>query len=131
MLVGGAHDDEFGDSRLRRTWKLRYHLLNLRWSTEKRVSAVQSETKLVIRRLVHHSWYGPAVERPWAGTSWKGTAGQGPAIRSRQALDRQDFPMSISIDRPPGRIDGNKQCFHNQYMHTCLLRATLWKYSPS
>jgi hypothetical protein len=40
----------------------------------------------------------PAGERPSrAGTSWKGSAGQGPAIRTRQALDRQYFPMSISI----------------------------------
>jgi hypothetical protein len=37
---------------------------------------------VVIRRLVHHSW---------AGTSWKGSAGQGPAIRTRQVLDRKDF----------------------------------------
>src|SRR5437763_212720 len=35
---------------------------------------------VAIRRLVHHSWYGPAGERPsWAGTSWTGTAGQGQA----------------------------------------------------
>jgi hypothetical protein len=35
---------------------------------------------VAIRRLVHHSWYGPVGERlSWAGTSWRGTAGQGPA----------------------------------------------------
>src|ERR1700739_97311 len=62
----------------------------------------------------------------WTGTSWTGagTAGQGPAIRTRQVLDRQGFPMCISICSSPGRIGSNKQCFHNQYMHTCLLRAT-------
>jgi hypothetical protein len=28
-----------------------------------------------------HSWYRPASERPnWVGSSWKGSAGQGPAI---------------------------------------------------
>jgi hypothetical protein len=36
---------------------------------------------VVIRRLVHDSWYGLAGERPgWAGTNWKGSAGQGLAI---------------------------------------------------
>src|ERR1700743_458938 len=62
----------------------------------------------------------------WTRTSWRGagTAGQGPAIRTRQVLDRQGFPMCISICSSPVRIDSNKQCFHNQYMHTCLLRAT-------
>jgi hypothetical protein len=51
-----------------------------------------SRVSVVIRRFVHHSWYGPAGERPsQAGTSWKGSAGQGPAIRTRQALDRKDF----------------------------------------
>src|SRR2546423_3718677 len=70
------------------------------------------------------------LERPsWAGTSWTGTAGQGPAIRTRQALDRQGFLMCISICSSPSRIDSNKQCFHNQYMHTCLLRATIWRYT--
>ena len=61
----------------------------------------------------------------WEGTSWKGTAGQGPAIRKRQVLDPQDFPMCICICPSPGRIGSNKQCFHNQYMHTCLLRAKI------
>jgi len=60
----------------------------------------------------------------WAGTSWEDTAEQGPAIRTRQALDRQGFPMCICILPSPGRIGSNKQCFRNQYMHTCLLRAT-------
>jgi hypothetical protein len=47
---------------------------------------------VVIRRLVHHSWYGPARERPsWTGTNWKGSAGQGPAIRAGRALVRQEF----------------------------------------
>jgi hypothetical protein len=47
---------------------------------------------VVIRRLVHYSWHGPAGERPrWAGTNWKGSAGEGPAIRTRQALDRKGF----------------------------------------
>ena len=36
---------------------------------------------VAIRKLVHYSWYGPAGERPsWAGTNWKGLAGQGSAI---------------------------------------------------
>ena len=63
---------------------------------------------VAIRRLVHVSWYGPAGERlSWAGASWKGIAGQGPAgeaqldrdqlYRTKQALDRQGFLMSISI----------------------------------
>jgi hypothetical protein len=57
---------------------------------------------VVIRRLVHHSWYVPAGERPSpAGTGWKGSAGRGPAIRTRQALDRRYFPTSISISSLP------------------------------
>jgi hypothetical protein len=66
---------------------------------------------VAIRRFIHHSWYEPA--------------GQGPAIRTRQVLDRQGFLMSITICSSPGRIGSNKQCFHNQFMHTCLLRATV------
>src|SRR5580698_108912 len=47
---------------------------------------------VAIRRFVYHSWYEPAGERPrWAGTNWKGSAGQGPAIRTRPALDRKGF----------------------------------------
>jgi hypothetical protein len=47
---------------------------------------------VVIRGLVHHSWYVPAEGRPsWAGTSWKGSAGQGPAIRTRRAFAREEF----------------------------------------
>jgi hypothetical protein len=70
--------------------------------------------------------YARTFVRPsWTGTSWKGRAGQGPAIRTRQVLDRQGFPMCICIYPSPGRIGSNKQCFHNQYIHTCLLRATL------
>src|SRR5580700_4283524 len=80
---------------------------------------------VVIRKLVHHSWYGPARERPSrAGTSWKGSAGQGPAIRTRQALDRKDFLCLQVSTRYPGRIDSNKQYFHHHFMYTCLLRAT-------
>ena len=49
-------------------------------------------TSVAIRRFVYHSWYEPAGERArWAGTNWKGSAGQGPAIRTRQALDRKGF----------------------------------------
>src|ERR1700756_484473 len=70
------------------------------------------ETQLGRNQLDRYSWTGA------------GTAGQGPAIRTRQVLDRQGFPMCISICSFPSRIDSNKQCFHNQYMHTCLLRAT-------
>jgi hypothetical protein len=44
------------------------------------------------------SRYRLAEERSsWGGTSWKGSAGQGPANRTRQALDRKGFLMSISI----------------------------------
>jgi hypothetical protein len=69
--------------------------------------------------------YARTFVRPsWTGTSWKGRAGQGPAIRTRQVLDRQGFPMCICIYPSPGGIGSNKQCFHNHYMHTCLLRAT-------
>jgi len=32
--------------------------------------------------------------------------------------------MCICICPSPGRIGSNKQCFHKQYMHTYLLRAT-------
>src|SRR5271155_1903038 len=45
--------------------------------------------------------------------------------RTRQVLGREGFLMCICICSSPGRIDSNKQCFHNQYMHTCLLRATV------
>ena len=67
------------------------------WETVVEVAQVSSmlrtgRVSMVIRRLVHHGWYVPAGERPsWAGTNWKGLAGQGPAIRTRQALDRKDF----------------------------------------
>ena len=78
-------------------------------STGEAVKVLRADrVSVAIRRLVHyswhgpagegHSWYGPAGERPrWAGTNWKGSAGQGSAIRTRQALVRQGFPMSISI----------------------------------
>ena len=68
-------------------------------STGEAVKVLRADrVSVAIRRLVHYSWYGPAGERPrWAGTNWKGSAGQGPAIRTRQALVRQGFPMSISI----------------------------------
>ena len=93
---------------------------------------------VAIRRLVHHSWYGPAGERPsWAGTSWTGTAGQGQVQldRGRHSWTGTSYSHETGT-RPtgfsfvykyllvPSRIDSNKQCFHNQYMHTCLLRAT-------
>ena len=51
-------------------------------------------------------------------------AGQGPAIRTRQALDRKDFLCLQVSARYPGRINSNKQCFHHHFMYTCLLRAT-------
>jgi hypothetical protein len=69
---------------------------------------------VAIRRLVHHSWYGPVGEvqldrdRLFA--------------RDKHSTDR--VLMSISIRSLPGRIDSNKQCFHNHFMYTCLLRAT-------
>jgi hypothetical protein len=40
---------------------------------------VQVAFRLVIRRLVHHSWYEPAGERPsWAGTSYSDETGTRP-----------------------------------------------------
>jgi len=75
---------------------------------------------VAIRRLVRSYVRMSAGQ----GASWEDTAEQGPAIRTRQALDRQGFPMCICILPSPGRIGSNKQCFRNQYMHTCLLRAT-------
>jgi hypothetical protein len=48
---------------------------------------------VVVRRLVHHSWYGPAGARPsWAGTSWNGSAGQGPAISHEAGTLPRVFP---------------------------------------
>jgi hypothetical protein len=57
---------------------------------------------VVIRRLVHHSWYELAGERlSWAGTSWKGLAGRDQLDPTRQVLDRRGFLMSISISSLP------------------------------
>jgi hypothetical protein len=39
-----------------------------------------------------HSWYRPAGERPsWVGTSWKGSAGQGPAISDETGTRPKGF----------------------------------------
>ena len=57
---------------------------------------------VAIRKLVHYSWYGPAGERPsWAGTNWKGSAGQGSAIigRDRYSAER-DFLCVYVFARP-------------------------------
>ena len=65
---------------------------------------------VVIRRLVHHSWYGPAGERP----SWKGSAGQGPTI-SRETGTRPkgfSYVYKYQLATQVEEID-NKQCFHN------------------
>ena len=77
---------------------------------------------VAIRRVVHPSWYGPAGERPswldrhsWTGTSYSHETGSRPTGLS--------FVYKYLL--VPSRIDSNKQCFHNQFMHTCLLRATV------
>jgi hypothetical protein len=73
------------------------------------------------RTLVHSYVRMSQLDR----TSWKGTAGQGSAISDETGTRPTGFPMCICICPSPGRIDSNKQCFHNQSMHTCLLRATI------
>jgi hypothetical protein len=81
---------------------------------------------VAIRKLVHYSWYGPAGERPsWAGTNWKGSAGQGSAIigRDRYSAER-DFLCVYVFARPQVEQIAIKQCFHHHFMYTCLLRAT-------
>ena len=81
---------------------------------------------VVIRRLIHYSWHEPAGERPrWAGTKVQLDRDQLFA-RDRHSTEK-DFPMSISITHYLGRMDSNKQCFHHHFMHTCLLRATVWR----
>jgi hypothetical protein len=47
---------------------------------------------VVIRRLVHHSWYGPAG---------KAQLERDQLCRTRQVLDREGFLMSISISSLP------------------------------
>src|SRR5437868_1540786 len=50
----------------------------------------------------------------WTGTSYSHETGSRPT----------GFSYVYKYLLVPSRIDSNKQCFHNQYMHTCLLRAT-------
>src|SRR2546430_6649975 len=50
----------------------------------------------------------------WTGTSYSHETGSRPT----------GFSFVYKYLLVPSRIDSNKQCFHNQYMHTCLLRAT-------
>ena len=61
-------------------------------------------------QLVWASWTGHS----WTGTSYSHETGSRPT----------GFSYVYKYLLVPSRIDGNKQCFHNQYMHTCLLRAT-------
>ena len=51
----------------------------------------------------------------WTGTSYSHETGSRPT----------GFSFVYKYLLVPSRIDSNKQCFHNQYMHTCLLRATI------
>src|SRR2546423_3295139 len=50
----------------------------------------------------------------WTGTSYSHETGSRPT----------GFSFVYKYLLIPSRIESNKQCFHNQYMHTCLLRAT-------
>jgi hypothetical protein len=43
--------------------------------------------------------------------------------RDRHTTDRIFLCLYVSA-RYLGRIDSDKQCFHNHFMYTCLLRAT-------
>jgi hypothetical protein len=47
---------------------------------------------VVIRRLIHHSW---------AGTNWKGSAGQGPAISHKTGTRPTGFSYVLSISSLP------------------------------
>jgi hypothetical protein len=80
---------------------------------------------VVIRRLVHHSWYGPAREGPsWAGTNWKGSAGQGSAMSHETGTRPKGFSYVYKYQLATQVEDiDNKQCFHDHFMYTCLLRA--------
>ena len=66
----------------------------------------QLETQLGRNQLDRHSW---------TGTSYSHETGSRPT----------GFSYVYKYLLVPSRIDSNKQCFHNQYMHTCLLRATV------
>ena len=77
-------------------------------------------------QLVWASWKDPAGQElagqaqldrdrhSWTGTSYSHETGSRPT----------GFSYVYKYLLVPSRIDSNKQCFHNQYMHTCLLRAT-------
>src|SRR3989440_3627231 len=54
----------------------------------------------------------------WTGTSYSHETGTRPT----------GFSYAYKYLLVPSRLDSNKQCFHNQYMHTCLLRATSWSW---
>jgi hypothetical protein len=58
-------------------------------------------------------------------TSWKGSAGQGPAISYETGTRPKGFShvYKCQLATQVEQID-NKQCFHNHFMYTCLLRAT-------
>ena len=67
-------------------------------------------------QLVWASWRETQLGRhSWTGTSYSHETG------SRLT----GFSFVYKYLLVPSRIDSNKQCFHNQYMHTCLLRATI------
>jgi len=72
----------------------------------------QLETQLGRNQLDRHSW---------TGTSYSHETGSRPT----------GFSYVYKYLLVPSRIDSNKQCFHNQYMHTCLLRATIGSRSIS
>ena len=74
---------------------------------------------MAIRRIIR-----TLVYLSWTGSSWKGKAGQGPGVSQETGSRLTGFSFVYKYLLVPSRIDSNKQCFHNQYMHTCLLRAT-------
>src|SRR5256714_2500406 len=71
-------------------------------------------------QLVWASWRETQLGRnqqdrySWTGTSYSHETGSRPT----------EFSFVYKYLLVPSRIDNNKQCFHNQYMHACLLRAT-------
>jgi len=75
---------------------------------------------VAIRTFVRSYIRTPQLDRnqldrhSWTGTSYSHETGSRPT----------GFLMCICICSFPGRIGSYKQCFHNQFMHTCLLRAT-------
>src|SRR2546423_12246794 len=74
------------------------------WCTTLRIATETRPTRNKLDRDRHS----------WTGTSYSDETGSRPTR----------FSYVYKYLLVPSRIDSNKQCFHNQYMHTCLLRAT-------